>query len=106
MSSDSHQLRPLSNWELLFISRKEGPLTVVMGLTVYRRASLTFYFFSSTSLMVAIITLENDFTRTAQSSRGGCSRRVQKILFLAVKKDNILVTILLLKILISNYCHS
>ena len=31
-------------------------------------------------------TLENHCTRTAQSSRGGCSRRVHKIVYLAVKK--------------------
>ena len=36
-------------------------------------------------------TLENDCTRTAQSSRGGCSRRVHKIVYLAVNKGNILV---------------
>ena len=31
-------------------------------------------------------TLENHCTRTAQSSLGGCSRRVYKIVYLAVKK--------------------
>ena len=36
-------------------------------------------------------TLENHCARTAQSSRGGCSRRVHKIVYLAVKKGNILV---------------
>ena len=41
----------------------------------------------------------------AQSSRGGCSRRVHKIVYLAVKKGKILVKILLLKIFIANYRH-
>ena len=36
-------------------------------------------------------TLENHCTRTAQSSRSGCSRRVHKIEYLAVKRGNILV---------------
>ena len=44
------------------------------------------------------VTLENHCTRTAQSSRGGCSRRVHKIVYLAVKKGNILGNILFLKI--------
>ena len=35
--------------------------------------------------------LENNCTRTAQSSCGGCSRRVHKIEYLAVNKINILV---------------
>ena len=50
-------------------------------------------------------TLENHCTRTAQSSRGGCSRRVHKIEYLAVKKGNILFNVLLLKIFIANYYH-
>ena len=37
------------------------------------------------------ITLENHCTRATQSSRGGCSRRVHKIEYLAVDKGNILV---------------
>ena len=37
------------------------------------------------------ITQENHCTRTAQSSRGGCSRRVHKIVYLAVYKGNVLV---------------
>ena len=49
--------------------------------------------------------LENHCTQTAQSSHGGCSRRVHKIVYLAVKKGNILVNILLQKIFIVNYCH-
>ena len=36
-------------------------------------------------------------TRAAQSSRVGCSRRVHKIVYLAVKKGNILVNIFLLE---------
>ena len=51
------------------------------------------------------ITLENHRTRTAQLSRGGCSRRVHKIKYLAVNKGNSLVNFLLLKILIANYYH-
>ena len=50
-------------------------------------------------------TLEKHCTQTAQSSRGGCSQRVHKRVYLAVQKGNILVNILLLKILIANYCH-
>ena len=36
--------------------------------------------------------------RTAQSSRAGCGRRVHRTVYLTVKKGNILVNILLLKI--------
>ena len=36
-----------------------------------------------------LFTLENHCTRTALSSRGGCSREVHKIVYLAVKKPNI-----------------
>ena len=43
--------------------------------------------------------------RTAQSSRVGCSRRVHKIVYLAVKMGNISVNILLLKIFSANYFH-
>ena len=50
-------------------------------------------------------TLENHCTRTAQSSRGGCSRRMHKIEYLAVNKGNILVNVLLLKIVIANHYH-
>ena len=56
-------------------------------------------------ILVSINTLEHLCTRIAQSSRGGCSRRVHKIVYLAAKKGNILVNILLLKIFIANYCH-
>ena len=52
-----------------------------------------------------IDTIENHCTRTAQSFRGGCSRRVHKIMNLVAKKANILINILLLKIFIRNYCH-
>ena len=47
----------------------------------------------------------NHCTRTAQSSRGGCSRRVHKIEYLVVNNGNILVNVLLLKIFIANYDH-
>ena len=36
-------------------------------------------------------TLENHCTRTVQSSRVGCSLRVHRIVYLAVKKGNVLV---------------
>ena len=36
-------------------------------------------------------TIENLCTRTAQSSRGGCSRRVHRIVYIAFNKGNILV---------------
>ena len=42
-------------------------------------------------LQVTICTLENHCTRTVQSSRGGYSRRVHKIVYLSVKKGTILV---------------
>ena len=48
-------------------------------------------------------TLESHCTRTVQPSRGGCSRCVHKIVYLAVKKGNILVNILLLKTFIANF---
>ena len=47
--------------------------------------------------------LENHCTRTTQSSRAGCSRRVYRIVYVAVKKGNILVNILLLEIFFANY---
>ena len=50
-------------------------------------------------------TLENHCTRTAQSWRGGCSRRVHKIEYLTVNKGNILVNFLLLKKFIVNYYY-
>ena len=56
-------------------------------------------------ICVLMCTLENLCTRTLQSSRGGCSRRVHKTVSQAVKKGNIVVNILLLKIFIANYCH-
>ena len=40
---------------------------------------------------IPFITLENHCTGTTQSSGGGCSRRVHKILYLAFKKGTILV---------------
>ena len=59
----------------------------------------------SLSVLLVVFTLENHCTRTAQSSRGGCSRRVHEIVYLADKKCTILVNILLLKIFIAKYCH-
>ena len=53
----------------------------------------------------SFVMLENHCTRTTQSSCLGCSRRVHRIVYLAVEKGNILVNILLLKILIANYCQ-
>ena len=43
--------------------------------------------------------------RTEQPLRVGCSRRVHRIVRLAVKKVNLLLNILLLKIFFANYCH-
>ena len=43
------------------------------------------------------MTIENHCTRTAQSSRGGCSRRVHKIEYLAVNKGKSLVNIFILE---------
>ena len=42
--------------------------------------------------------LEKHWTRTVQSSRVGCSRRVHRIVYVSVKKGNIMVNILLLKL--------
>ena len=42
-------------------------------------------------LLGSILMLENYCTRTAQSSHGGCSGRVHKIVYLAVTKGNISV---------------
>ena len=50
-------------------------------------------------------TIENHCTQTARSSCVGCSWRVHIIGYLAVKKANILVNTLLLKIFIAKYCH-
>ena len=59
-----------------------------------------------TEFVSAITMLENHCTRTMQSSRGGCSQQVPKIVCLAVDKGNILVNFfLLLKIFIVNYYH-
>ena len=52
-----------------------------------------------------IFTLKNLHTGTVQSLCGGCSRRVHKIVYLAVKKGNILASTLRLKIFFTNYCH-
>ena len=41
--------------------------------------------------------LENHCTQTVQSSHVGCSRRVHRIVYIAVKKGNLFVNILLLK---------
>ena len=50
-------------------------------------------------------TLVNHCTRTAQSSRVCCSRRVHGIVYQAVKKGNIFVNTLPLEIFIANYCN-
>ena len=42
-------------------------------------------------LIIFRLTLENHCTRTAQSTRGGCSRRVQKVVYLTVNNCNILI---------------
>ena len=44
-------------------------------------------------------------SNSAVIARVGCSRRVHRIVYLVVKKGNILVIILLLKLFITNYCH-
>ena len=56
-------------------------------------------------LFIPSLTLENHCTRTAQSSRGGHTRRVHKTEYIAIKKRNVSVNILLLKIFVANYCH-
>ena len=69
-------------------------------------------FFLSYSILIGFatdyITLENHCTRTAQSSRGGCSQLVYKIEYLhvhvAVNKGNILVKILPFKQLGTLFC--
>ena len=51
--------------------------------------------------------LENHWTRTAQSPRVGCSREETKyiLVYLAVKKANLFVNILLLILFLADYCH-
>ena len=61
--------------------------------------------YNSSTIPNTVHRQENHCSRTAQSSRGGCSRRVHEIVCLAVKKGNILVNYLLLKIFIANYYH-
>ena len=53
-------------------------------------------------------TLENLCTRTAQSSRGGHSRRVEKrrvCVHPAVIEGNKFLNILLLRVFFADYCH-
>ena len=53
-------------------------------------------------------TLENLCTRTAQSSRGGHSRRVEKLrvyVHLAVIEGNKFLNILHLRVFFADYCH-
>ena len=57
---------------------------------------------------VIVYTLENLCTRTAQSSRGGHSRRVEKwrvYVHLAVEKRNKFLNILLLRVFFADYCQ-
>ena len=65
-----------------------------------REETLSYSVSSSFELMVI-----EPCTPTAQSSRVGCSRRVHRIMYLAVTKGNILINILSLKIFFANYCH-
>ena len=76
-----------------FIEYGDFSITYMYAVKTYCVSPLLFF------------TLENHCTRTAQSSRGGCSRRVYKIVYLAVKNGNILVNFLLLKIFIANNYH-
>ena len=58
--------------------------------------------------MINSITLENLCTRTAQSSRGGHSRRVEKwrvYVHLAVEKSNTFLNMLLLGVFFADYCQ-
>ena len=55
-----------------------------------------------------MFTLENLCTRTAQSSRGGHSRRVEKWrvnVHLAVEKGNKFLNISLLRVFFADYCQ-
>ena len=61
--------------------------------------------FLSVYLRYILFTRENHCTRTAKSSCVGYSGRVHRIVYLANKKGNILVDILLLKIFFANYCY-
>ena len=64
-------------------------------------SKILFVFLNQNSMFGYSNTLENHCTRTTQSSCCGCSRRVHKIVYLAVNKGNILVNFLLLKIFIA-----
>ena len=50
--------------------------------------------YAALMLKDVFITLENHCARTAQSSRGSCSRRVHKMEYLTVNKGNILANVL------------
>ena len=52
-----------------------------------------------------IFTLEKYCTRTAQSSRVGCSRRVHIIVYLAVKKGECFGQYFTSENIMANYCH-
>ena len=58
--------------------------------------------------LLLFITLENHCNRTVQSLRAGCSRREHKIVYLAVKKGNIFVNIIVLEtlLIIATYISS
>ena len=59
-------------------------------------------------LTLPFYTLENLCTRTAQSSRGGHSRRVEKsrvYVHHAVENGNKSLNILLLRVFFADYCH-
>ena len=72
-------------------SKKNGPLVL------YSRV-----------IIVIPFTLENLCTRTAQSSRGGHSRRVEKwrvYVHLAVEKSNTFLNMFLLRVFFTDYCQ-
>ena len=97
-------------------SDREKIMTRAVCTFVYNRSCIAYLLaiaFSQRALLESGLvdchrchfTLENHCTRTAQSSRGGCSRQVHTIEYIAVEKGTILVKIYLLKIFIANYCH-
>ena len=99
------------NKALFALSRRTqrffGYFKLVIVVRFYEQIYLSNFSYCSNLFLVlcAVPQARELYTRAAQSSRVGCSRRVHRIVYLAVKKGNILVNILLLKIYFANDCH-
>ena len=85
---DVDQRRLWLNWVTI-----PSDLSPSLSVSINRRPKLSMDWTVDTLLR---LTLENHRTRTAQSSCVGCSRRVHRIMYLADKRGNILLNILLI----------